>query len=105
IATNGLSRTGKASETRAGSAEVEFQEEGARDGICAVRGDRDEAERAVERDRLLHGRERVEPHARVADRLRLRDDPLRQSAARLSPAALGAHVETLHLTHGVLQRS
>src|SRR5439155_23615997 len=77
--------------------EPELEELRARDRIEAVRRNRAESERAVERARRAHGRNRVETHGLVAPLPRCRHDRLGEASAQAGPARGGADVEALHL--------
>src|SRR5262245_8980823 len=77
--------------------EIELHEASADDRIVVIRRDLAEAERLAEREGLLHRRQGVQAHPRVADRARLADHGLGQAASQACAAGRRADVEALHL--------
>src|SRR5579885_441037 len=75
------------------------------DRVVAVRLCLDESERAVERLRPAHRRQRVEPHAPVAGGARLRDDCFSEPPAQTRAAEFRPDVEAFHFADAAVNLS
>src|SRR5215471_13545168 len=83
--------------------EIELHEASAGDRIVVVRRDLAEAQRLVEREGLLHGRQGVQAHPLVAEGARLADHGLGQATPQALAARRRADVEALHLAEAAAQ--